>query len=269
MKSILYIVAIVAILAGGWFSYDSMDKFQQLKTTRLALDDDNTGRDEAIKATKKQAKDMEALLRKAKSRLTDAEEGLKLSKSNLALSKKQAAAWKSKIAGQDEKLDEVKRVIKEIKEAFKDLGQNIQLDQIPALVSKLEGDLKDANKKLDELQALADASDSRVAANTATITELDDRISKRAARIKGNSAEGRVTAVNHDWGFVTLEIPTNMPIGAEAKLMIKRGMSYIGNLNVNAIEGRRVIADIDYQSMTPGMVVQPGDHVILAKPVTN
>ena len=54
-----------------------------------------------------------------------------------------------------------------------------------------------------------------------------------------------------------------------SQLMVKRGMSYIGNLSINAIEGRRVIADIDYRSMRSGMVVQPGDHVILIKPATN
>ena len=175
----------------------------------------------------------------------------------------------STIDGQTEKLDEVNDLIKSIKKAFSDLGDDIDLSQIPALVQKLEDDLKQANKKLEELEALTEAADTRVASNKSQISDLDARVSKRAARIKGNSAQGRVTAVNHDWGFVTIDVPSNMPVSAEAKLMIKRGMTYIGNLKINAIEGRRIVADIDYKSMTPGMVVQPGDHVILAKPVTN
>lgn len=269
MKSILYIVAIVAILAGGWFSYDSMNKFETLRTERVELDDRNVQLKANIDATKKEAKEMEGKRDAENARLVEAKEGLDNAKSNLKLSKKEAATWKSKIAGLQEKLDDNKNLIEQIKKSFEDLGPNVQLDQVPALVKKLEDDLKAANKELEELQALTEAADVRVAANNELIGDLDQRISKRAARIKGNSAEGRVTAVNHDWGFVTLEIPSNMPVTAEAKLMIKRGMKYIGNLNVNAIEGRRIVADIDYRSMTPGMVVQPGDHVILAKPVTN
>jgi hypothetical protein len=52
-------------------------------------------------------------------------------------------------------------------------------------------------------------------------------------------------------------------------LIVKRGADFIGKVNINAIEGKRIIADIDYRSMKPGMVVQAGDSVILAKPVTN
>jgi len=64
-------------------------------------------------------------------------------------------------------------------------------------------------------------------------------------------------------------VPDNMPVDNTTKLIVKRGATLIGKLSINAIEGKRVIADIDYPSMTAGMVVQPGDAVILAKPVTN
>lgn len=269
MKSILYIVAIIAILAGGWFSYDSMKKFEKLRGDREALDASNIQLKANIDATKKEAKKMEGERNVAKARLVEAEEGRENAKSNLKLSKKEAAVWKSKIAGQQEKLDEVKDLIDQIKKSFTELGADVQLDQIPALVQQLENDLKQANKELEELQALAEAADGRVNNNNKQIEELDTRMAKRAARIRGNASEGRVTAVNHDWGFVTLDIPSNMPVSDDAQLMIKRGVKFIGNLTVNAIEGSRIIADIDYRSMTPGMVVQPGDHVILVKPVTN
>ncbi|NWK56433.1 hypothetical protein HW115_12495 [Verrucomicrobiaceae bacterium N1E253] len=269
MKSILYIVAIIAILAGGWFSYQSKDDFQQLRDKRTTLDGENENRKASIKTTKEEAKEREDERDAALSDKIKAESELDNVKSNLKLARRRVNEEKNKIAAQDEELGRVKDLIEQIKKQFKDLGDNVELEQVPALVKQLEDELKKANRDLEELELLNEKMDGMVNANTKTIQELDTRISKRAARIKGNSAEGRVTAVNHDWGFVTLEIPSNMPVTAEAKLMIKRGMSYIGNLNVNAIEGRRIVADIDYRSMTPGMVVQPGDHVILAKPVTN
>lgn len=268
MKSILYIVAIVAILAGSGLSYKSMKAFDDLKTQREDLDSDNINRKAKIKTAKKEAKDMEAQLKVARAKLDDAEAGRESAKGFLKLSKKEAGTWKSKIAGQQEKLDENKKLIAEVEEAFKGIGA-VNLQQIPELVQKLEDDLKNANKKVEELNALTTAAKTRVASNSDQIKVLDARIVKRASRIKANSAEGRITAVNHDWGFVTVQIPSVMPVDPASKLIIKRGMTYIGNLNINAIEGNRIVADIDYQSMTPGMVVQPGDHVILTKPVTN
>jgi len=269
IKSIIYLVVIVATLAWGWFAYGDMQQFQKDKDKREALNAENEIRKGHIAQTKKDAKAMEGQLKLARTRLDDAEAGLDNANSNLKLSRKEAAKWRSDIAAQTEKLDKVKDLIESIKKAFEDIGGDLDLDQIPALVQKLEDDLKNANKKLEELQTYTEAADKRVASNDNQIQDLNTRIAKRATRIKGNSAQGRVTAVNHDWGFVTIEIPSNMPVKAEDKLMIKRGMTYIGNLNINALEGRRIIADIDYKSMTPGMVVQPGDHVILAKPVTN
>lgn len=268
MKAILYVIAIAAIGAGGWFSYETKSKFETRKADREELHDQNEKRKAYIAETKKKAKDMEGQRDKAKSRLAEAEEGLKTAESNVKLAKKEAAAWNTKLNGQREKLEEIQNLIAEIKKTFAKEGM-VDLDQVPAFVKKLEDDLKQANKKLEELQALTENAEGRVARNNQQIKDLNTRMAKRAARLKGNSAQGRITAVNHDWGFVTLQIPKDMPVSAESKLIVKRGNSYVGSLNINAIEGKRIIADIDYKEMKPGMVVQPGDSVVLAKPVTN
>ena len=101
------------------------------------------------------------------------------------------------------------------------------------------------------------------------IADLNDRIQKRKQRIAGNKAEGRITATDHNWGFAIINVPDDMPLDNTSKLLVKRGAALIGKLSINAIEGNRIIADIDYPSMAAGMVVQPGDAVVLAKPVTN
>lgn len=268
MKVILYIVAIAVLGASGWFSYSTMETFKASKQKRAALDAENENRKATIKTTKAKAKDMEAQRDAAKTSLAEAEGDLDTTQSNLRLSKREAATWKSKIAGQREKLEEVQELISSIKKAFKELG-DIELDQVPGLVKKLEDDLKDANRKLEELQSLAGAADKRVVANNAQLKNLGERLAKRATRIKGNSAEGQITAINHDWGFAIVKVPGSMPVDDASKLMIKRGTAFIGNLKINAIEGTRIVADVDYKSMRPGMVAQPGDAVVLAKPVTN
>lgn len=270
MKAILYVIAIAAIGAAGWFSYESMDKFQKLQTARKDLDTENEARKATIKDTDKKADAMIVEREAAKKTLAEAEANLGRAEDNLRLAKKEAASWNSKIAEQKEQMDKTQSLIDQIKKTFAaSLGGNVELDQIPGLVKKLEDDLKKANKELEELESNVEVAKGRVARNQEQIQDLNSRIAKRASRIKGNAAEGHITAVNHDWGFVTVRVPNNMPITSASKLMIKRGAGYIGNLKINAIEGTRIIADIDYKSMTPGMVVQPGDHVVLTKPVTN
>lgn len=270
MKAILYVIAIAAIGAGGWFSYDSMSKFQKLQDARVQLDKENEARKANIKDTDKKANAMEVEREAAKKSLAEAEANLGLMKEKNDLAKKQAASWTSKIAEQKEEIDKVQNLITQIKKTFAEqLGGEVKLDQIPGLVKQLEENLKDANKKLEELETNVGAAKARVARNEEQIQDLNGRIAKRANRIRGNSAEGHITAVNHDWGFVTVRVPGNMPITTASKLLVKRGSRYIGDLKINAIEGSRVIADIDYKSMAPGMVVQPGDSVVLTKPVTN
>jgi len=269
MKAILYVIAIAAIGAGAWFSYDSMSKFDTLKTERKALDDQNEARKASIKKTKKEADAMVAEREAAKKALAEAEANRENAISNERFAKKEAAEWSSKIAGQKEKIEDVQKVIAQIKKKFKDIGEDIELDEVPGLVQKLEDDLKKANKTLEELDSNVEVAKSRVKTSQGSIKDLNGRIAKRARRISGNSAQGRITGVNHDWGFVTVSVPSNMPVSTASKLTIKRGNSFIGTLKINAIEGSRIVADIDYKSMTPGMVVQAGDQVVLTKPVTN
>jgi len=270
MKAILYLVAIVAIAAAGWFSYDSMSKFQNLQDARKQLDTENETRKANITKTKADAVSMEGERDTAKKLLAETEASRDNVKNNFQLAKKEAASWSSKIAEQKEQLDKIKNLTIQIKKTFEEqLGGDVELNQIPGLVKKLEDDLKKANKSLEELETNVKVAKSRVSSSETQIQDLNQRIAKRASRIKGNSAEGRITAVNHDWGFVTISVPSNMPVTSASKLIIKRGSTYIGNLKINAIEGGRIIADIDYKSMTPGMVTQPGDAVVLRKPATN
>jgi len=269
MKALLYVVAIATILTGGWFSFGTMKKFAELQDDRVELDKQNKTRSAFIVKTKKEAKGMEGERDTAKTALAEAEAELTNVEANTKLSKREESQWQSKIAEQDKQLAETEQVIKSIKEAFKELGGDIQLEEVPALVGQLEEQLKDANTKLEELQALSEAANKRVEANNIVINDLSERIQKRAERIASNKAEGVITAVNHDWGFVIVSIPSNMAVEESSELIIKRGAGFIGKLNVNAIEGGRIVADLNYKSISAGMVVQPGDSVVLARPIAN
>ena len=269
MKLAAYIISIVIILTGAWFSYSTMSKFATLQDDRIELDQQNKTRSAYIIKTKKEAKDMETERDQVKTSLAEADAESDNIKANIKGMKRDASAWSDKIAEQDSQLKKNEDLVANIKAAFQELGEDIELNQVPDLVEQLKDDVKKANREFQDQQILAESVSESVAGNEQKITDLNDRIQKRKKRIAGNKAEGRITATDHNWGFAVIDVPDNMPVDNTTKLIVKRGATLIGKLSINAIEGKRVIADIDYPSMTAGMVVQPGDAVILAKPVTN
>ncbi len=269
MKIILYVIAIIIILTGSWFSFSTMNKFTVMQDERIEMQNQNLTRNAYIIKTKKEAKDMEAERDQVKASLIEADAELLNVVSKIKTGKRQSSDWSRKIAEQDRQLKETEDVIVSIKKAFNEIAGDVGLAEVPALVDKLENDVKTANRDFEEKQELANAAEKKLASNEEEIVVLRDRVQKRKQRIAGNKAEGRITAADHNWGFAVINVPDNMPIENTTKLIVKRGADFIGKVSVNAIEGKRVIADIDYGSMKPGMVVQAGDAVILAKPVAN
>jgi len=269
MKLAAYIISIVIILTGAWFSYSTMSKFATLQDDRIELDQQNKTRSAYIIKTKKEAKDMETERDQVKTSLAEADAELGNMEANIKLTKRTSSILSDEIAELDSQLKKNQDLIANIKAAFEELGGDIELNQVKSLKEELEGDVKKANRAFEDQQILAESLSESVAANEQKITDLNDRIQKRKKRIAGNKAEGRITATDHNWGFAVIDVPDNMPVDNTSKLIVKRGATLIGKLSINAIEGKRVIADIDYPSMKAGMVVQPGDAVILATPVTN
>jgi orotidine-5'-phosphate decarboxylase len=50
---------------------------------------------------------------------------------------------------------------------------------------------------------------------------------------------------------------------------VKRDGRLIGKVNPSSIEPTQTIAEIDFKTISPGVRIQPGDSVILAKPASN
>jgi len=269
MKSIIYLIAILAIAAGGWFSYGVMNDFAALKEKRVALYEQNTTSKTIAKKAKKEAAEMAAKRDKAKEALFAVGEDGNAVKSNYKLSKRQEATLKKKIARLVEKIKAAKQLEGGVDDGTDELGEGVSVEDIPKIIEKLEADLEATSKKLEETEALSAAAKKRIVSSKDQVKQIRERVVKRAAHISANRFQGRITAVNHDWGFAIVRVPSGMPINEASKLIIKRGDSYIGKLKVTSIERGRIITDVDYKSMKAGLVAQPGDTVILEKPLTN
>ena len=80
--------------------------------------------------------------------------------------------------------------------------------------------------------------------------------------------ESVITAVDQNWGFVVIGAGAKTGFTPQTVLLVKRDGKLIGKVRPTAIEPTQTIADIVTDSMAPGVRLQPGDRVILAKTET-
>ncbi len=115
----------------------------------------------------------------------------------------------------------------------------------------------------DEIGIFSDS----VKRNNAVLADFKEAQLKRRKSLNANKVSSLITAVDNEWGFVVVKPHSDAMIKQESKLLVIRGNKHIGRLTINAIEveAGRVLANIDYSSMAPGMRIRPGDRVILSK----
>ncbi len=106
--------------------------------------------------------------------------------------------------------------------------------------------------------------------NQATLSDFKQAQLRRRSNLNANGVSSLITAVDNEWGFVVVKPHADSKIKQDSKLLVIRGNRHIGRLSINAIEEEagRVLANIDYSSIAPGMRIMPGDRVILSNPLT-
>lgn len=182
---------------------------------------------------------------------------------------RQVAGLDAKIAAQEVGLGELRQVVTGVKEEFAKVNIEVTLstikDDFAGLGTSIETK-QGTDKGLDEAIA---KDEKKLADKRAEIDRYNGRIQARDLRIAQNEIEARVTAVNHDWGFIVIGAGSNSGFMPDTRLLIKRDGRLIGTVKPSAIELTQTIADIDFSSLSPGVRFQPGDEVIIAKPAAN
>jgi len=267
MKAIFYVLALLVTIGAGYYSYDSLKKFEAQKEERLATIDKN-------KEVTKTADDKDADLQKELVALDEAKkkkDELEASIDTLKGKERTLIANTKKV---DATLEEQKAKFAQLEEirvkAMETLkGVDVSLEELPNKVIEIEEDKKAKSKALAELQAVVEAAQKAVDANQAEIVRVTGRDTERSARIRRNAMESVVTAVNDDWGFVIIGAGSNTGFTPQTKLLVKRDGRLIAEVQPSAIEPSQTIAEIDRESVAPGVRIQPGDRVILSAPATN
>lgn len=269
MKAIFYALALLVTGAAAFFSYQNVGKYQVQKEEKELTIGKN---DELTKKKTKQQGDLDAEKLALETANRD-RESVKQTISSLESKGKalvrEIATLTATLEEQKGKFAELEKSKEQINEMLKDAGGGATLESLPQTVQDFEAKKTAKTKELEELKTGIESLEKTVAKNQEEISRLAERDASRDSRIRRNSMESVVTAVNEDWGFVIIGAGSNTGFTPQTKLLVKREGRLIGMVKPSSIEPSQVVAEIDTDSIAPGVRIQPGDRVILAEPASN
>lgn len=269
MKTIFYVVAILAACGAAFFSFRHSTKFADLEKDRVETIATNKQTIADAEVSEKKIKDFKATLAASQEKQGLLEQGLDQAKSAGSALTSDNAKLGGELKGQDEEFAQLEKALAEVKVILAGLGEGVTLETLPETIQQIEDDKTAKQKKLEELETLGSGAEKSLAGGRAEMDRLSKRMSDRSARIASNSMEAVVTAVNQDWGFVVIGAGSNSGFTPQTVLLVERDGRKIGRVRPSSIEPTQTIAEIDFESLASGVRLQPGDRVILAKPTSN
>lgn len=273
MKAIFYVLALLAIAAGAYFSYDNMGKFQEQVTVTQDLKDQDDKVQANILVRKKELETAEGELEAAEKAKTLVIASIDKLKSDKQTLKRELGEIEATLEEQEAELAAAQDAFKRAKEAIDASGLEIDgevtADNIKVAIGKLQDQKKELTAELQELEEQNNGLQKQIGDNRTEIARLADRKVERDARFRRNAMESVITAVDNNWGFVVIGAGANSGFKPQTRLLVKRDGRSIAEISPSSIEPSQTIAEIDYDTLAPGVMLQPGDRVILAKPATN
>ncbi len=268
MKLILYILALVSIGGAAALSMMNIEKHEeQLSLTNTKAAEVKSKRLQVTKK-EKELQSEEDLRAEAKKQNNGLIADKDIKDTEVKDNQKLSASFDDDLEELVAKKDEVQKAIAEIEKELE--GEKVALDEVEQYVTDLENKKKDLNKTNVALQEEVSIFSGAVKQNKSVLSDFRDAQTKRRKNLAANRVSSLITAVDNEWGFVVVKPHSDAIIKQESKLVVIRGNKHIGRLTINAIEGEggRVLANIDYSSLAPGMRIRPGDRVMLSKSLT-
>ena len=265
MKPLFYVLAVVAIGAAGFFGWNVNKKHE----AQLVV------RNEVIL----QNKNLSAEINNQEGLKKEADDALKVSQSERALAEQGLKAAKSNFEGFERTLDEISGLLEEanaeeaqvtkVIESVKKLFPDVELDEVPAIHAGLVDQQKKLTVEAEDLQGFKERLEGDVSKNKADIVRVEEKIQESKARVAANTFQATVTAVDNDWDFVVIGAGEKSGLSNDSRLLVQRGGLLLGKLSINKLEANRAIADVIPDTLRAGVILQPGDQVILEKTVSN
>lgn len=269
MKAILYVVAIVVACGAAFFSMKHSSRFAALEKDRAETIAKNTTTTAQADAADKEGKDLQAKLDASTGKQGVLDQSVSSLKSAGSALTSELSKLDADLKVQDGEFAQLNTALEQVNEILKNLGGGVTLETLPEKITQIEDDKKAKQTKLDELETLVSGSEKTLVSGRAELDRLAKRMIERSSRIGRNSMEAVVTAVNQEWGFLVIGAGSNSGFTPQSALLVERDGHKIGKVRPSSIEPTQTIAEIDLQSLAPGVRLQPGDRVILAKPSSN
>jgi len=269
MKAILYVLAILVAGGAAFFSFSQSGKFQELQKDRLSTIATNKSVTADADVADKNIKDEKALLVASQDKQEAVTQSISTLKAAGSTLKSDVAKLDQDIASQTEEFAQLEKTLEEVKNSLKGLNPDVTFENLPDKIAEIEESLKAKKTKLEELETLVTGAEKSLASSRAEADRLVTRGIERNARINRNSMEAVVTAVNQDWGFLVIGAGSNSGFTPQTSLLVERDGRKIGRVRPSSIEPTQTIAEIDMESLSAGVRIQPGDRVILATPTSN
>lgn len=271
MKIILYVASILAIGGAVYFSSVHSSKFKKQQEIRLQTIElsNNVSRD--IEKTEKDLKAEQKLLADEKTKRDELNASIESLTSTQGQLKRELTQLQETLDGQKAEISQVEEAIKLAENAFKEAGLpgDINLDNVDAKVTELKERRKQLEREQERLAELVAGAEQRLVANKAEANRQTNRRVTFENNIRQNAMEFPITAVDHEWGYVVIGAGQKHGFAPQGTLLVKRGGRLIGKLKPSSVEQFQTVADIDFDSISPGVRFQRGDMVMLAEPRTN
>jgi len=266
MKAIFYIIALLTIGGSAYFTYSNIGPHQDQLDRTTALESDNAGLLSDIKNLVSNIKEQEKEKNAETQRKNEFKGEIRLTEQKLANLAKQSSELNIELDNLKEEKAEIDRVVARVEAEAGEVG--IPIEKIPEFFEDIKEKRKQLNAShislVEEVERFTDDVITKKG-EVAALTQAED---KRRDNLKANGVSSLITAVNNEWGFVTVKPHSDALFDQDSRLIVVRGANHVGRLRINAIEGDRVLADIDYDSLVQGLRIRAGDRVILAKAVT-
>ena len=261
MKSLFYILSVLAIGAAGYFGWTARENYGQQLEDRNGLITQNDKLSKSIR----DEEDKRSEVAEARTTALDEEAEKKAALESASAKEKEIRRTLAEYQSQLEEAVAAEKVVDNGIVKIKDLFPDIELEEVAGRLQQMEEQEKKLNAELEDLELFKTKLTEEIAKNGSEIVRVEGKVAESMDNIRGNTFQASVTAVDNRWDFVIIGAGEKSGLTPETKLLVVRGGKLIGKLSIHQLEANRAVADIDPGSVKVGSSLRPGDQVILEK----
>jgi len=265
MKLLLYILAVAAIVAAGFFSMQVKDKY----ATKIDEREDIKGQNKTLSDNILDKEDEKKVAEADKQAAIDQKEEVFAEFSSSEAQGKQLArdleAVEERFTAAKARKAEVDKIMKEIEDMF----PGTELDQVPQIYADLEAEKRKLDKEIEEQEIVKEGLVKEVTKNNDEIKRVGTKIAESKARVRKNDFQATVSSVNNEWDFLVIGAGEKSGLAGDSRLLVQRGGRLIGKVAISSLEANQAVAEVVPGTLAPGAIIRPGDQVILEKVKAN